>query len=71
MSIYPKGEHLRKAVKWISEKRKDNTLAQNKKDDKKPDKKTDKKLIEEACVEFNLSPKEAQFLLDHFLDNGK
>lgn len=67
MSIYPKGEHLRKAVKWISAKRKDNIHAKTKKDDEKDD----KKLIEEACVEFNLSPKETQFLLNHFLDNGK
>lgn len=63
MSIYPKGEHLRKAVKWISEKRQDNTLAQNKKDDKK--------LIEEACVMFNLSPKEARFLIDYSPDKGR
>ena len=50
MSIQPEGEDLRKAVKWVSEERKFN-----------PDK-TLQKIIEEACIKFNLSPKDGDFL---------
>ena len=50
MTIEPQGEELRKAVKWISEERLNN-----------PDKKT-LQLIEAACLKFNLSPKDADFL---------
>ena len=50
MGIQPEGEALRKAVKWISEERKF-----------KPDKNL-LKLIEEACIKFNLSPKDGEFL---------
>ena len=51
MSIEPQGESLRKAVKWISEERRFNPQ-------------TDlKKLIENACIQFNLSPKDEDFLL--------
>ena len=50
MTIEPQGEELRKAVKWISEERLDN-----------PDKKV-RQLIEAACLKFNLSPKDAEFL---------
>ena len=55
MSIQPKGEDLRKAVKWVSEERKFN-----------PGKKS-KTLIEEACMKFDLSPKDADFLLRYLL----
>jgi len=49
MSIQPEGENLRKAVKWISEERqgKGGKI---------------KEIIESACIKFNLSPKEADFL---------
>ncbi len=50
MSIQPEGEDLRKAVKWISEEHKYN-----------PELKY-AKLIEEACLKFNLSPKDAEYL---------
>ena len=50
MSIQPEGEELRKAVKWVSEKRKFN-----------PEKKLNE-VIEEACLKFDLSPMEAEFL---------
>jgi len=50
MSIQPDGEEIRKAVKWVSEERKYN-----------PDK-TINTLVEEACLKFDLSPKEADFL---------
>ncbi len=50
MSIQPQGEDLRKAVKWISEERMSDQ------------KKELVKLIEEACIKFNLSPKDSEFL---------
>ncbi len=50
MPIQPEGEDLRKAVKWISEERKYNPEA-------KPI-----KLVEEACLKFDLSPKDADYL---------
>jgi hypothetical protein len=56
MTIQPKGEDLKKAVKWISEERKYN-----------PEKEV-KKLIEEACMKFDLSPVDADFLLRHLLE---
>jgi hypothetical protein len=49
-TIQPEGEKLRKAVKWISEERKYGSQ-------KKP-----AELIEEACLKFNLSPIEAEYL---------
>ena len=49
-TIQPEGENLRKAVKWISEERKYGSQ-------RKPS-----KLIEEACLKFNLSPVEAEYL---------
>ncbi len=59
MSIQPKGEDLRKAVKWVSEERKYNP-------EKEP-----KALIEEACMKFDLSPLDADFLLRHLLKQEK
>lgn len=49
-TVEPAGEELRKAVKWISEARQD-----------EPDK-TLSKLIEEACMKFDLTPVDAEFL---------
>lgn len=54
MGILPEGEQLRKAVRWISEERqerKDVNLA---------------KLINEACIKFDLSPSDAEFLTRFF-----
>jgi hypothetical protein len=59
MSIQPKSENFRKAFKWVSEERKFNTG------------KEVKVLIDEACLKFNLSPKEADFLLRTLLEEGK
>ncbi|MEA1947677.1 MAG: hypothetical protein U9N83_10305 [Thermodesulfobacteriota bacterium] len=59
MSIQPKGEDLRKAVKWVSEERKYNK------------EKELKALIEEACLKFNLSPMDADFLLRTLLKEEK
>jgi len=51
MSILPEGERLRKAVKWISDERLDNPGAGL------------FKLIEDACLKFDLPPKDAEFLM--------
>jgi len=50
-TIQPDGENLRKAVKWISEEHRE-----------KPDRNY-RIIIEEACLKFNLSPKDAEYLL--------
>ena len=49
-TVQPQGEDMRKAVKWISEQRQDNPGAKL------------AKLIEEACLKFDLSPTEAEYL---------
>jgi hypothetical protein len=56
MSMQPKGEDLRRAVKWVSEERQYN-----------PGKES-KTLIEEACMKFDLSPKGAEFLLRYLIE---
>ncbi len=50
MSIQPQGEDIRRAVKWISEMRQS-----------EPDTDT-RKLVEQACIKFNLSPIDAEYL---------
>ena len=50
MSIQPEGEDLRKAVKWISEERTFNP------------KKNLINIVDEACLKFDLAPKDADFL---------
>ncbi|SDU31469.1 hypothetical protein [Desulfobacula phenolica] len=50
-TVQPKSEQLKKAVKWISEKRKEN-----------PDINLTK-LVDQAGFQFDLSPKDSQFLL--------
>ena len=50
MSILPEGKKLRDAVKWISEERKYNQP------------KNLKGLVSKASLQFNLSPKEQEFL---------
>ena len=59
MSILPEGEQLRKAIKWISDKRLDNPGA------------ILLKLIEEACLKFDLPPKDAEFLMHFFIETGQ
>ena len=46
MGIQPRGDHIRNAVKWISEQRQENPEASL------------QSLIEKAGVRFNLSPKD-------------
>jgi hypothetical protein len=49
-TIQPKGETIRQAVKWISNIRKDNND------------KSLRLLIQQAAKQFNLSPREEEFL---------
>ncbi len=58
MSIKPEGEQLRKAVKWISEGQENNpdfNLSQ---------------LIGDACLKFDLPPKDGEFLFRFFAEKG-
>lgn len=58
-TIMPEGENIRKAVRWISEERKEKgrlTLAE---------------LVEDASERFDLSPKEANYLMDFFTKKDK
>ena len=51
MSILPEGEQLRRAVKWISDVRTENPGASL------------SKLIDDACLKFDLAPKDAESLM--------
>ncbi len=53
-NIRPKGEKLRQAVKWISEKLQD--------DEKRPV----NEAIQQAALHFNLSPKDEEFLISFY-----
>ena len=50
-SIHPQGEALKKAIQWISEKRKEDPQI-------KP-----AILVDQAALQFDLSPKDSEFLL--------
>jgi hypothetical protein len=54
MSILPEGEQLRKAVKWISDERLDHPESGL------------STLVRDACLKFDLSPKDAEVLLHFF-----
>jgi len=56
MSILPEGEQLRRAVRWISEMREERQDASL------------SKLISEACVKFDLSPADTEFLSRFFAE---
>lgn len=53
-TIQPEGENLRKAVKWISE------------EEKAGSGKNREALMDEACLTFNLTPLEAEYLARSF-----
>jgi len=55
-TIMPKSELARKALAWISAERADTG-------------KPVQKLIEEACVRFNLGPKDAEYLQRQLTDS--
>ena len=50
--LVPKGENLRRAIVWLSDLGQKNINAST---------------IEEACVRFDLTPKEEEFLLKNFI----
>lgn len=56
-TIQPKGEKLRQAVKWISDQRKED------------ENRSIFRLIEQASLQFNLSPKEEDFLRSFYEEN--
>ena len=58
MSILPEGEQLRKAVKWISDERTENPGGPL------------FTLIEKACLKFDLTPKDEEFLMRYFTENS-
>jgi hypothetical protein len=49
-TIQPEGESLRKAVKWIAEEQKAGSTQMR------------RQLMEAACLKFNLTPMEAEYL---------
>ena len=53
-TIQPKGEKIRQAVKWISEKRQED------------ESRSFSVLIQEASHQFNLSPKDEEFLVSFY-----
>lgn len=58
LSILPEGEQLRKAVKWISDAHMENPGAGL------------SKLIGDACLEFDLPPKDAESLMRLLTEKG-
>ena len=59
MTIQPEGEDLRKATRWISDERLNKSGASL------------SRLIEQACVKFDLAPKDAEFLMRFFTQKEK
>ncbi len=51
MSLQPKGDPIRKALKWISEERQYGEVTNL------------NRLVEQAAVKFNLNPKDVEYLL--------
>ncbi|MGC2064283.1 MAG: hypothetical protein WA610_15035 [Thermodesulfovibrionales bacterium] len=58
MSIMPEGEQLKKALTWISEQRQD-----------RPETSLFR-IIEDACLKFDLPPKDEEFLLRFLAEKG-
>jgi len=56
MSILPEGEQLRRAVKWISDQRVEHPNVSL------------SKLVADACLKFDLHPKDAEFLTNFFAE---
>lgn len=59
MSILPEGELLRRAIRWISDERLDNPGTSL------------FRLIEEACLKFDLSPKDEEVLVHFLTEKGR
>jgi len=49
-TVQPKGDNIRNAVKWISEQRQSEDPPGN------------RKLVEQASIQFNLTPKDTEYL---------
>lgn len=58
MSVLPEGEQLRRAVKWISEAHMENPGTSL------------SKLIGDACLKFDLPPKDAECLMRFLTEKG-
>ncbi|MBW1997069.1 MAG: hypothetical protein JRJ29_03785 [Deltaproteobacteria bacterium] len=58
-SLQPKGERVKKAIKWISDTRAHEQEASL------------SGLIQRACLKFNLSPKEEEFLRNFYEQAGR
>ncbi|MDA8083768.1 MAG: hypothetical protein M0024_08960 [Nitrospiraceae bacterium] len=58
MSVQPEGEQLRKAIRWIGEMRLENPGA------------VLFALIEEACLKYDLPPKDSDFLMRYFAEQA-
>jgi len=56
MSVIPEGEQLRKAIKWVSDGRVDSPETGL------------SRLIGDACLKFDLPPKDAEFLMRFFTE---
>ena len=59
MNIQPEGEHIRKAVKWISEERQYNPG------------KTSDELVRDACIKFDLTPVDEEYLIRLLIDQNE
>jgi hypothetical protein len=59
VGIQPEGDAVRNAVKYISELRKESSEFEM------------KKLIEQACLKFDLTPKDANFLTQFYKEQEK
>jgi len=57
MAILPEGEQLRRAVKWVSDERIEHPGTPL------------FPLIEKACLKFDLTPKDEEFLLRYLTEN--
>lgn len=58
-TIMPQGELTRKAVVWIDERRQEEGAP------------TISKIIEEAAMQFNLGPKDVEFLTRFYKEQGE
>jgi len=56
--VVPQGEALRSALKWLSERRREDPRAAR------------AKLVDEAALRFDLSPMETEFLLTSWREQG-
>ena len=59
MSVLPEGEQLRRAIKWISDQRTENPNAGL------------PALIGQACLKFDLSPKDSDLLSNFYAEQRK